>query len=67
MIIFIIILIVIALVCIESLVVMGLWNWVIVGLFGASQINLLMAFGIVLVLDVIGSFFRGAVKIKKSE
>ena len=63
--IFIIMLAVIALVCIESLIVMGLWNWVIVGLFGANPINLLMAFGIVLVLDVIGSFFRGIVKVKK--
>lgn len=56
---------VIVLVCIESLIVMGLWNWVIVGLFGVNPINLLMAFGVVLVLDVIGSFFRGIVKVKK--
>lgn len=56
--IFIIILAVIALVCIESLIVMGLWNWVIVGLFGVNPISFLMAIGVVLVLDVIGSFFQ---------
>ena len=56
---------VIAIVCIESLIVMGLWNWVIVGLFGVNPISFLMAIGVVLVLDVIGSFFRKTVKVEK--
>ena len=63
--IFIIMLAIIAIVCIESLIVMGLWNWVIVGLFGVNPISLLTAFGIVLVLDVIGSFFRKTIKVEK--
>lgn len=63
--IFIIMLAVIAIVCIESLIVMGLWNWVIVGLFGVNPISFLMAIGVVLVLDVIGSFFRKTVKVEK--
>lgn len=63
--IFIIMLAVIAIVCIESLIVMGLWNWVIVGLFGVSPISFLMAIGVVLVLDVIGSFFRKTIKVEK--
>lgn len=63
--IFIILLAVIVCVCIESLIVMGLWNWVIVGLFGVNPINLLMAFGIVLVLDFIGGLFKKTVTIKK--
>lgn len=63
--IFIIILAVIVLVCIESLIVMGLWNWVIVGIFGANPINFLMAIGVVLVLDIIGSFFRNIIKVEK--
>ena len=62
---FIIMLAVIAIVCIESLIVMGLWNWVIVGLFGVNPISFLMAIGVVLVLDVIGSFFRKTVKVEK--
>lgn len=56
---------VIAIVCIESLIVMGLWNWVIVGLFGVNPISFLMAIGVVLVLDVIGSFFRKTIKVEK--
>jgi hypothetical protein len=63
--IFIIILAVIAIVCIESLIVMGLWNWVIVGLFGVNPISFLMAIGVVFVLDVIGSFFRKTIKVEK--
>lgn len=63
--IFIIMLAVIAIVCIESLIVMGLWNWVIVGLFGVNPISFLMAIGVVLVLDVIGSFFRKTIKVEK--
>lgn len=61
----IIILLVAAIVAIETLVVWGLWNWVIVGLFGVNPISVLMAFGIILVLDVIGSFFKKSVTIKK--
>lgn len=63
--IFIIMLAVIAIVCIESLIVMGLWNWVIVGLFGVNPISFLMAIGVVLVLDVIGSFFRKIIEVEK--
>lgn len=63
--IFIIMLAVIAIVCIESLIVMGLWNWVVVGLFGVNPISFLMAIGVVLVLDVIGSFFRKTIKVEK--
>lgn len=61
----IIILLVAAIIAIETLVVWGLWNWVIVGLFGVNPISVLMAFGIILVLDVIGSFFKKSVTIKK--
>jgi hypothetical protein len=61
----IVILLIAAIVAIETLVVWGLWNWVIVGLFGVNPISVLMAFGIILVLDVIGSFFKKSVTIKK--
>ena len=61
----IVILLVAAIVAIETLVVWGLWNWVIVGLFSVNPISVLMAFGIILVLDVIGSFFKKSVTIKK--
>jgi hypothetical protein len=61
----IVILLIAAIVAIETLVVWGLWNWVIVGLFGVNPISVLMAFGIILVLDVIGSFFKKSITIKK--
>lgn len=61
----IVILLIAAIVAIETLVVWGLWNWVIVGLFGVNPISVLMAFGIILVLDVIGSFFKTTVSVKK--
>ena len=40
------ILLVILLMCIEPLLIMWLWNWIAVGLFGAPVITFWQAFGI---------------------
>lgn len=42
----------------RGLLVMLLWNWVIVGLFGAPAISYLLAFGVGIVLDFVGGFFK---------
>lgn len=44
---------------IETVILMLLWNWVIVGLFSAPEISFWVAFGILCLLNIIGSFFRG--------
>ena len=49
---------VIAILAIEALILMGLWNWVIVGLFDAKAINFWLALGFVFILDLIASFFK---------
>ena len=48
----------VALLAIEALIVMGLWNWVIVGLFDAKVISFWLALGVVFVLDLIANFFK---------
>lgn len=42
----------------RGLLIMLLWNWVIVGLFGASTISYLLAVGAGIVLDFVGGFFK---------
>ena len=42
----------------RGLLIMLLWNWVIVGLFGAPVISYLLAVGVGIVLDFVGGFFK---------
>lgn len=42
----------------RGLLVMLLWNWVIVGLFGAPTLSYLLAVGVGIVIGFIGNFFR---------
>ena len=42
----------------RGLVVMLLWNWVIVGLFGAPAISYLLGVGVGIVLGFVGMFFK---------
>ncbi len=42
----------------RGLLVMLLWNWVIVGLFGAPAISYLLAVGVGIALGFIGGFFK---------
>lgn len=51
-----------AVVSIETLVVQGLWNWVIVGLFSAPKISFWVALGVLFILNFVGSIFRGSKK-----
>ena len=43
---------------IEAFVIMFLWNWLAVSIFSAPAISFWVAFGILCVLNLIGSFFR---------
>lgn len=43
---------------VETLVIMFLWNWLAVSLFSVPAISFWVAFGILCVLNLIGSFFR---------
>lgn len=43
---------------IETGILMLLWNWIAVGLFSAPEISFWAAFGILCLLNLIGSFFR---------
>ena len=43
---------------IETGILMLLWNWLAVGLFSAPEISFWVAFGILCLLNLIGSFFR---------
>ena len=43
---------------IETGILMLLWNWIAVGLFSAPEISFWVAFGILCLLNLIGSFFR---------
>ena len=40
-----------------GLFIMLLWNWVIVGLFGASSISYPLAVGVGIALEFVGCFF----------
>lgn len=42
----------------RGLLVMLLWNWVIVGLFGAPALSYLLAVGVGIVLGFVGNFFK---------
>lgn len=42
----------------RGLFIMLLWNWVIVGLFGASSISYLLAVGAGIALEFVGCFFK---------
>lgn len=42
----------------RGLLVMLLWNWVVVGLFGAPAVSYLLAVGVGMVLGFIGNFFK---------
>ena len=43
---------------VETLVIMFLWNWLAVSIFSAPAISFWVAFGILCVLNLIGSIFR---------
>lgn len=43
---------------IEAFVIMLLWNWLAVSIFSVPAISFWVAFGILCVFNLIGSFFR---------
>ena len=51
-------------VCLETWVYMLLWNWIAVSLFSAPVLTFWVSFGMLALLNIIGSFFR--VRINKS-
>ena len=52
--------VVLALNCLGVWVFQLLWNWLLVALFGAAVISYWQAFGIWMLLRIVGSFFKSA-------
>ena len=50
--------------CFEGWMFMALWNWLLVG-FGLAEISFLKGCGFVILLNLVGGFFRSTTKIKK--
>ncbi len=50
--------------CFEGWLLMTLWNWLLVG-FGLAEISFLKGCGFVILLNLVGGFFRSNTKIKK--
>lgn len=55
-----IVVLVAASVAVEGAVIMLLWNWLVVALFGAETISFWLGCGIAFALTIIGSFFKSA-------
>lgn len=51
-----------ALCCFEGWLLMLLWNWLLVELFSLSAIGFWQGVGLVLLLNLIGGFFKTTVK-----
>lgn len=49
-----------AFLCLGAWVFQLLWNWVMVGFFHAQYLDFWYSVGIVLILSLIGSFFKGS-------
>ena len=50
--------------CFEGWLLMTLWNWLLVG-FGLAEISFVMGWGFVLLLNLIGGFFKSTIHSKK--
>jgi hypothetical protein len=50
--------------CFEGWLLMALWNWLLVG-FGLAEISFIKGCGFVILLNLIGGFFRSTVHSKK--
>lgn len=53
-----------AIMCFEGWILMLLWNWLLVSLFGISTIGFWQGVGLILLLNLIGSFFKTTVSKK---
>ena len=51
-----------ALMCFEGWILMLLWNWLLVSLFGISTIGFWQGVGLILLLNLIGGFFKTTVR-----
>lgn len=47
--------------CFEGWILMLLWNWLLVSLFGISTIGFWQGVGLILLLNLIGGFFKTTV------
>ena len=50
-----------AIICFEGWILMLLWNWLLVSLFGISTIGFWQGVGLILLLNLIGGFFKTTV------
>ena len=50
-----------AIMCFEGWILMLLWNWLLVSLFGISTIGFWQGVGLILLLNLIGGFFKTTV------
>lgn len=51
-----------AIMCFEGWILMLLWNWLLVSLFGISTIGFWQGVGLILLLNLIGGFFKTTVR-----
>lgn len=51
-----------AIMCFEGWILMLLWNWLLVGLFGISTIGFWQGVGLILLLNLIDGFFKTTVR-----
>lgn len=49
--------------CFEGWLLMSLWNWLLVG-FGLAEISFVKGCGFVLLLNLIGGFFKSTIRSK---
>lgn len=57
-----VLLLVFAIMCFEGWILMLLWNWLLVSLFGISTIGFWQGVGLILLLNLIGGFFKTTVR-----
>ena len=50
-----------ALICFEGWILMLLWNWLLVSLFGISAIGFWQGVGLILLFTLVGGFFKTTV------
>ena len=50
-----------AIICFKGWILMLLWNWLLVSLFGISTIGFWQGVGLILLLNLIGGFFKTTV------
>ncbi len=51
---------------IGAAILMFLWNWIMPYIFGLPEINFWMAWGILILLSLVGNSIRSTVTVKKS-